>query len=259
MVSRGTKLDSIKNRNAKVNTDLNSVSFLDKRYYKRSDDLYYPSVTTYLEYMPKNKFFQEWLKDVGHNSDIILERAGREGTEVHDAAEQLVLGNEVTWLDANGNTKYNYLVWNMIRKFHEFWTTHKPTLLKTEVVVFSDEDKFAGRIDLLVEMGGEIWLLDIKTSNALHKSYDVQLAAYIKALKENSGIEVQRAGIIWLKAQTRTEGKKKGVYQGKGWQIKEVTDFDHNFQLFKHVQAFFLEDNKDMMPHTIEMPLSLKV
>jgi hypothetical protein len=260
MISRGQNLlkEQAKNR-LKIDTNLNSISFFDKRYYPRKDGVHYPSVTTVLDYMPKNKFFQEWVKDVGHNADIILERAAREGSEVHDAAERLVLGREVSLTDSEGNTKYNYLVWNMITKFHNFWTTHKPKLIKTEEVVYSDEYKYAGRFDLLVEMEGEVWLLDIKTSNSVHKSYDVQMSAYVKAIKETMGIEVQRAGILWLKAATRTESKKKGVYQGKGWQIKEVEDFDHNFELFKHVQAFFLEDNKDMMPHTVELPMSLKI
>ena len=80
-----------------------------------------------------------------------------------------------------------------------------------------------------------------------------------KKLKETLDIDVQRAGIIWLKAQTRGESKKQGIYQGKGWQIKEVEDFDHNFELFKHVQAFFLEDNGDTMPNTIKIPTTLSL
>jgi len=46
------------------------VTIMDNRYYTRHDK-YYPSVTSILQYMPKNKFFETWLKDVGHNSDII--------------------------------------------------------------------------------------------------------------------------------------------------------------------------------------------
>lgn len=260
MMRKGENLFKGQQRNTlRIDPEINSISFLDKRYYRISEGLYYPSVTTILDYMPKNKFFQEWVKDVGHNAEIILERAAREGSEVHDAAEKLVLGEEIQLLDSEGNTKYNYLVWNMITKFHEFWTTYKPELIKTEGVIYSKQHQYAGRFDLLVKMDEEIWLLDIKTSNSVHKTYDVQLSTYVKAIKETLGIEVQRAGILWLKAATRTESKKKGVYQGKGWQIKEVEDFDHNFELFKHVQAFFLEENKDMMPHTIELPMSLKI
>jgi len=59
---------------------LQQINFLDNRVYKRREDTYYPSVTTILQYMPKNRFFETWLKDVGHNSDIIMQKAGKEGT-----------------------------------------------------------------------------------------------------------------------------------------------------------------------------------
>ena len=167
---------------------LQQINFLDRRVYKRSEGVYYPSVTTILQYMPKNKFFESWLKDVGHNADLIMRRAGKEGTQVHEAAEALVKGEEVSWMDDYGNAKYSQIVWEMILKFYEFWTTHKPELISTEDFVFSDEYKYAGTADLVVKMDEEVWLLDLKTSNSLHKSYDLQLAAYAKALKETKGI-----------------------------------------------------------------------
>ena len=52
--------------------ELKQINFLDRRVYQRSEGVYYPSVTSILQYMPKNKFFESWLKDVGHNSDIIM-------------------------------------------------------------------------------------------------------------------------------------------------------------------------------------------
>ena len=39
------------------NPELKQINFLDRRVYKRSEGVYYPSVTTILQYMPKNKFF----------------------------------------------------------------------------------------------------------------------------------------------------------------------------------------------------------
>lgn len=238
---------------------IQQISFLDKRYYKISDTEYYPSVTTVLSYMPKNKFFDEWLKDVGHNADIILERASKEGTQVHNAAEALMEGKEVTWLDEYGNTKYSLQVWHMILKFAEFWKTYKPKLIKAEGLIYSKTYKYAGRYDIIAELDGEIWLLDIKTSNSLNKSYDLQLSAYIKAIKEVHDIDIQRAGIIWLKSTKRTESKRPGIYQGKGWEVKEVVDFDHNFELFKHVHALFTEDNKELSPSVLTFPTTIKV
>ena len=42
------------------NPELKQINFLDRRVYKRSEGVYYPSVTTILQYMPKNKFFDTW-------------------------------------------------------------------------------------------------------------------------------------------------------------------------------------------------------
>ena len=62
------------------------VTIMDNRYYTRNGN-FYPSVTSILQFMPKNKFFETWLKDVGHNADIIMRKAGDEGTQVHEAIE----------------------------------------------------------------------------------------------------------------------------------------------------------------------------
>ena len=114
------------------NPELKQINFLDRRVYKRSEGVYYPSVTTILQYMPKNKFFEGWLKDVGHNADYIMKKVGKEGTQVHEAAEKLVLGEEVAWMDDYGNAKYSQIVWEMILKFAEFWKTNKPELISSE-------------------------------------------------------------------------------------------------------------------------------
>jgi len=260
MIRQGT---NILNENSKNRLDfkpeLKQINFLDRRVYKRDEGVYYPSVTTILQYMPKNKFFDNWLKDVGHNADLIMRKAGKEGTQVHEAAEALVLGKEVNWMDDYGNAKYSQIVWEMILKFYDFWSKHKPKLISTEEFVFSDEHKYAGTADLLVEMDGETWLLDLKTSNNLHRSYNLQLAAYAKAIEETKGIKIDRTGIIWLKASTRSVSTKKGVYQGKGWQIKTVDKIDYNFDLFKTIYKLYLLENPNTEPIYKSYPTTLKL
>ena len=241
------------------NPQLQQINFLDRRVYKRAEGVYYPSVTTILQYMPKNKFFENWLKDVGHNADLIMSKAGKEGTQVHEAVEKLVKGEEVSWMDNFGNAKYSQLVWEMILKFYDFWTTHKPELISTEEFVWSDEYKYAGTADLVVKMDGQIWLLDIKTSNSIHKSYDLQLASYAKALGECKGVEIERTGIIWLKANTRSASKKEGVYQGNGWQIKVIDDIDHNFELFQMIYKLYSLENPTTEPIYNSYPTTLKL
>ena len=78
------------------------VNVLDSRFYRREGN-YYPSVTSVLNYFPKNQFFHSWLKDVGHNSDIIANKAAGEGTQVHNAVDAFLNGAEITWIDEFGN------------------------------------------------------------------------------------------------------------------------------------------------------------
>lgn len=260
MIDKGANiLKEHKKNNLNFNPELKQINFLDRRVYQKGDGVYYPSVTTILQYMPKNKFFETWLKDVGHNADIIMRKAGKEGTQVHEAAERLIKGEEVSWLDDYGNAKYSLLVWEMILKFYDFWTTHKPELILAEEFVWSDEHQYAGAADLIVKMDNETWLLDIKTSNSLHRTYDLQLAAYAKAIEESKGIKIDRTGIIWLKASTRTTSKKQGVYQGKGWQIKVVDEIENNFDIFMTVYKLYKLDNPTTEPKLREYPTTLKL
>jgi hypothetical protein len=199
------------------------------------------------------------MKDVGHNADLIMRRAGKQGTQVHEAAEKLVLGEEVTWMDDYGNAKYSQIVWEMILKFADFWKTHKPELISAEDFVWSDEHKYAGTADLVVKMNGEVWLLDIKTSNSVHKSFDLQLASYAKALEESKGIKIQRTGIIWLKAQSRGPSKQKNVIQGKGWKVLQIDDIDENFELFKMIYKLYSLENPNTEPIYNSYPTTIKL
>jgi hypothetical protein len=233
------------------------VNVLDSRFYRREGN-YYPSVTSVLNYFPKNQFFHAWLKDVGHNSEIIANKAAGEGTQVHQAVDAFLNGQEITWIDEYGNAKYNLDVWRMILKFADFWNTHKPELIATEYHLFSDEHKYAGTADLVVRMFDNIWLLDLKTSNSLHTSYDLQLAAYATAWNETHDEKVTHTGILWVKANTRSEGKGDKI-QGKGWELKFVNDIEKNFKMFKNIYEIYTLENPNFKPVTETLPTSVKI
>lgn len=237
--------------------DNKQINVLDQRFYRR-DGKYYPSVSSILNYFPKNQFFHSWLKDVGHNSDIIAQRAAYEGTQVHNAIEEFLNGKEINWIDENGNAKYNLDVWRMILRFADFWNTHKPELIATEYHLFSDEYEYAGTADLVVRWNDNIWLLDLKTSNNLHTSYDLQLAAYAQAWNETHNEKVTHTGILWVKANTRGEGKK-GKVQGKGWELRVVSDIEKNFTMFKNIYDIYKLENPDFKPITEKLPTSVKL
>ncbi len=244
-------------RIVEYSADNKQINVLDQRFYRRNEE-YYPSVSSILNYFPKNQFFHSWLKDVGHNSDIIAAKAAAEGTQVHNAVESFINGNEINWIDEYGNAIYSLDVWKMILKFADFWNTHKPELIATEYHLFSDNHKYAGTADLIIKLKGKVWLMDVKTSNSLHTSYDLQLASYAKAWNETHDTPIEETGILWLKAATRGEGKGDAI-QGKGWQLKSVGDIDRNFEMFLKIYDIYKLENPDAKPATELLPISIKL
>lgn len=234
------------------------INFLDQRFYKTEAGEYYPSVTSILNFYPKNGFFHAWLKDVGHNSDIIARKAADEGTQVHNAIEAFLNGEEIKWMDSHGHANYSLDVWRMILRFSEFWKTHKPELIASEIHLLSHEHKYAGTCDLVVKLNDKIWLLDIKTSNSLHTSYNLQLSAYAKAWDEKYDDKIEETGIIWLKSSKR--GLKEGKLQGNGWEIvqgdKPINEY---FTMFKNIYEIYLLENPNQKPIFESYPTSVKL
>jgi len=234
------------------------INFLDQRFYKTQDGQYYPSVTSILNFYPKNGFFHAWLKDVGHNSDIIARRAADEGTQVHNAIESFLEGNEIKWMDDKGNANYSLDVWRMILRFANFWNEFKPELIESEIHLLSHEHKYAGTCDLVVKLNDKVWLLDIKTSNSLHTSYNLQLSAYAKAWNESYDDKIEETGILWLKSSKRSV--KEGKLQGQGWEIVQGDkSIDEYFTMFKNIYDIYLLENPNQKPLFESYPTSIKL
>jgi len=229
-----------------ISDDAQQITLPDSRYYRRNGK-YYPSVTYVLGYYPKGKFFENWLKQVGFASDYIVKKAAEEGTQVHELCEAYLNGEELKFLDDKGRPQYNPDVWQMFLRFVEFWETIKPTLIETEVHLFSDELKVAGTCDLIVEIDGKLWLLDLKTSNQLQTTYELQTAVYGQCYEECFGRKIDHYGILWLKSSKR--GAKKDKMQGKGWEVVESTrSFEENIDIFKTVKRLFDLENPTHSP-----------
>jgi hypothetical protein len=243
-------------RIVEYSNDNKQVNVLDKRFYRRNEK-YYPSVSSILNYFPKNQYFHSWLKDVGHNSDIIAQKAAWEGTQVHNAIESFLEGNEITWIDKDGNALFNLDVWRMILRFADFWNTIQPELISTEYHLFSDEYEFAGTADIICRIDGKLHLLDIKTSNSIHSSYNLQLAAYAQAWNETHNEKVVDTGIVWLKSSTR--GPSKDKIQGNGWQLKQIGEIEKHFSMFTKIYDIYRMENPDSKPATETLPTTIKI
>lgn len=250
-------VETLKDGSKKYEPKLKRIDFCGTRCYKRSEELYYPSVTSILNATPVDPFFLEWVKLAGKNADWARDKAAKEGTQVHEALEKLVAGEKIEWADSWGNAKYNLQVWRMILKGADFLNTYKPEILASEMFLYSDKYQYAGTTDLLVRMEDRVWLLDWKTSNQIGLGYHMQTAAYAKALEEIKGIHVDKCGILWLKAATR--GSRKGAIQGEGWQCIDCGDIDKNFDAFLKIYDVFKIYNPKIEPYTKSYPTEIKL
>lgn len=244
------------NRILKISEDSQQITMPDSRYYLRNGE-YYPSITYVLQYYPKGKFFEDWLKQVGNNADYIVKKSAEDGTKVHSMIEDYLNGEELNFLSPTNQPMYDTNVWAMFLKFVEFWETYKPKLIETEVHLFSDELKVAGTCDMVCEIEGELWIIDFKTSNHIHTTYEFQTAVYGKCYEECFEKKPKRYGILWLKSSKRKPAKDK--IQGKGWELFESSrTYDENLNLFKTVKTIFDLENPNHSPSFTEFKTTAK-
>ena len=244
------------NRILEISEDAKQITMPDSRYYRRNGN-YYPSLTYVLGAYPKGKYFEDWLKKVGYSADYIVKKAAEDGTAVHELCEAYLLGEELNFLNKDGRPAYNPDVWQMFLRFVDFWEEYNPTLLETEVHLFSDELKVAGTCDLIFELDGEIWIVDWKTSNNLQSTYDLQVAVYGKMYEECFGKRPDRFGILWLKSNKRKGAK--GKMQGKGWEMHEPSrSYEANIDIFKTVKTLFDLENPTHNPIFTEFRTQVK-
>ena len=151
------------------------------------------------------------------------------------------------------------LVWQMFLRFVDFWETYKPTLIETEVHLFSDELKVAGTCDLICEIDDKLWVIDFKTSNHLQTTYDLQSAVYTQMYKECFGKEADRVGILWLKSKSRGQDNSGKRIKGKKWEMYESSRTqEENLEIFKSVKSLFDLENPKHKPATTSFPTILK-
>ena len=233
---------------------LEQITFLDERFYfDKKTETYHPSATTVLEVYPKGYGFTQWLKDLGSNADEVVKRAQEQGTNVHNAIESFLNGEELKWCEGE---KENYTLdeWMMILRFYEFYQTYNPEVIAVEESLVSPELGFGGTLDLVCTLPAfpnDVWYLDWKSGGAIYKSNKIQGAAYWKLWNSLKKQKITRVGCFHLRALTRGPDKTGKKIQGKGWKVDEVEDLEHEYRLFEHAQVIWKEENPNPKPKNI--------
>src|SRR3990167_95995 len=120
---------------------------------------HFVSATTILNAYPTSEHLVRWVADQGfHESRQIRDAAGRAGTKIHIAIEDLIAGVELE------ETGYTTEEWVKINSFADWYEEYNPEILATELAIFSKKGKYAGRVDCLAKINGELTVLDWKSS-----------------------------------------------------------------------------------------------
>lgn len=226
------------------------VDIFSERWYRHPETKkFYRNVTTILGIIDKGYNYDEWLKNVGHNSDIIVDRAGQFGTAFHELVQRYLLGEDVSYYDGKFlGDKASTALWERFMIWVDFWkelnqkkVTYKPE--GVEYITYSEEFNYAGTIDLICRVDGELTIFDWKTGNQIGNKEKLQLTAYMKT------IGAKKANLVHIPA---TKPNKKG------YRITEIDFDDRMFDLFLSTKKVFDMENSDQ-PKLLTLPLSINI
>lgn len=223
------------------------VDIFNERWYRHPETgKFYRSVTTILGIIDKGYNYDEWLKNNGHNSEIIVDRAGKFGTEFHKLVELFLKGETLKYFDLTylGDRVATEL-WERFNLWIDFWkelnadhkVEYKPTGI--EYITYSEDYEFAGTIDFICRLDGELTVMDWKTGNNIGNKENLQLNAYMQT------IGAKKAKIIHLPAKKPNK---------KGYKIVNLDYSPEKFELFLSTKKVFDMENTDK-PKVLTLPL----
>lgn len=205
---------------------------VDGTHYYFVDGIFYPGVTTILDIAaPKEYGLLNFFKqNTPEDAKAISERALALGSKMHDAYERLINGLELDLLNEYPTIEEK----KHILSFVSWFQAVKPKVIATEMVVASETYRFAGTTDFVCDLGGELWLIDFKTSSGIYYTYELQVAAYKKAYEEMGLGEIKHTAIL-----------RTGTRHKSGFEFKEVI---RPFQEFKNVYDTYVSMNDGKIP-----------
>lgn len=207
----------------------------------------FPSSTTILNAYPQSPHLTRWIAENGwQESQRIKSEAGERGTRVHHAIEALLDGQELA------RTDYVLEEWYKITAFTRWYDAYKPEDIAGEVAVFSKKGKYAGRVDRIMRINGELYVIDFKTSNSLHAHFPLQFASYANAIEETLGLTVDNTAAIQLGASN------KNTYR---FVIQPRAEWRENYKVFQHVRNVWEYEfgAKAQEPPILTLPDTLKI
>lgn len=116
------------------------------------------------------------------------------GTAVHKYLEEYlnagINGDPLPPMPVNEN------IYNAIKAFLEWTRVNKVKFIAAERKVYSRKYGYAGTLDALGYVNGELCIIDFKTSSGIYPEMFLQTSAYAKAVNEEDGTKIKTCYIV---------------------------------------------------------------
>lgn len=155
----------------------------------------------------------------------ILDLAAARGSAVHEAIENFAkYGIEDCETEHRGYFD-GFLAW--VKE-------NRVEILASETMAYNRVYRYAGTLDLICNVRGERWLVDVKTTAQVNRMLtSVQLEAYEEALASH-GIAVDRKAVLHLKKT----GKHQVHITDKASGAEAWTTFGALMTVYSHIQKY---------------------
>jgi hypothetical protein len=209
-----------------------------KRYrahttYRLKDGTKVPGTTTICGLLDRPAL-RAWANRIGlegYEMDKYLDPLAGVGTLTHARILAEVSGGPLTEDISEYSAKEIDLSDNAMLKLYEWRKQHKfGEVVGCEMQLVSEQYRYGGTLDCLCELDGKLTLIDYKTGSGIYPDMAIQLAAYRWLVKENLGLDIDRAMIVNI-----------GRTPDEDYNEKPFTNaqLDAAWELFLHLRAIY--------------------
>ena len=143
------------------------------------DGVWYPRVTKIVDIKAKPALYRFYAEMNNFSEgEAVKKQSASEGTLIHETVEALLVGKKPV---------IDLIVKPAVDAFIKFLEENHiqvdPEFVEKQVINF--DERYAGTLDALALIDGKFGVLDIKTSQAIYRDYNLQTSAYVAALEKD--------------------------------------------------------------------------
>ncbi len=173
---------------------------------------WYPRVTKIIEIKAKPALYRFYAEMNNFNEgEAVKRQSATEGTLIHETIEQILIGQSPVIDSSIAPAVEAFL---KLKENKNIQVDEQ--FVEKQIINF--EESYAGTLDALALIDGKFGVLDIKTSQAIYRDYNLQTSAYMAAI-QNEYKNIQTRWILRID-QIRTCLKCGATHRQKGGREK---------------------------------------